>query len=129
MVIITVFQILLMSGNLTEAYKQGIQAYDQCHAPTVRSLWDAFRSELSEFRAEPSQEEAWDVLHSFGRLTWKLTGIPLFWLAKPTVEKHGRRFAESGCIRSSRNCLGIAAKRIQSLLMASNTMILSYIST
>ncbi|MCA6573321.1 MAG: hypothetical protein IM535_12370 [Pseudanabaena sp. M38BS1SP1A06MG] len=95
-----------MSGNLTEAYKQGIQVYDQCHAPTVRSLWDAFCSELDEFLAEPSQEEAWDVLHSFGRLTWKLTGIPLFWLAKPTVEKHGHRFAESGCIRSSRNCLG-----------------------
>jgi hypothetical protein len=106
MVIFTVYQVLLMSGNLTEAYKQGMQAYDLCHAPTVRSLWDAFRSELAEFLAEPSQDEAWDVLHSFGRLTWKLTGIPLFWLAKPTVEKHGHRFAESGCIRSSRNCLG-----------------------
>ena len=95
-----------MSDHLTEAYKQGMQAYDQCHFPTVRSLWDAFRSELIEFRAEPSQDEAWDVLHSFGRLTWKLTRIPLFWLAKPTVEKHGHRFMESGCIRSSRNCLG-----------------------
>ena len=95
-----------MSGNLTEAYKLGMKAYDQCHTPTVRSLWDAFCSEFSELFAEPSQDEAWDVLHFFGRLTWKLTGIPLFWLAKPTVEKHGRRFAESGCIRSSRNCLG-----------------------
>ncbi|TYQ31149.1 hypothetical protein [Pseudanabaena sp. UWO310] len=79
-----------MSGNLTETYKQGMQAYDHCHPQSVRSLWDAFRSELSEFRAKPSQEEAWDVLHSFGHLTWKLRGIPLFWLAKPTVKKHGR---------------------------------------
>ena len=95
-----------MRSNLIKAYKQGMQAYDQCHSPTARSLWDAFCSELAEFLAEPSQEEAWDVLHSFGRLIWKLTGIPLFWLSKPTVEKHGHRFAESGCIRSSRNCLG-----------------------
>ena len=95
-----------MPINLIEVYKQGMQVYDRCHPQTVRSLWDALRSELYEFYAEPSQDEAWDVLHSFGRLTWKLTGIPLFWLAKPTVEKHGHRFAESGCIRSSRNCLG-----------------------
>ena len=95
-----------MPSNLIEAYKQGMQVYSQCHTQSVRSLWDAFRSELIEFCTEPSQDEAWDVLHSFGRLTWKLTGIPLFWLANPTVEKHGLRFAESGCIRSSRNCLG-----------------------
>ena len=100
-----------MPSNLIEAYKQGMQAYDRCHPQTVRSLWDAFRSELYEFYAEPSKNEAWDVLHSFGRLTWKLTGIPLFWLAKPTVEKHGLRFAESGCIRSSRNCLGNCCKK------------------
>ena len=89
-----------MSGNLTEAYKQGMRIYDLCHAPTVRSLLDAFYSELCEFFAEPSHDEAWDVLHSFRRLIWWLTGIPLFWWAKPTVEKHGRRFAASGCIRS-----------------------------
>lgn len=53
-----------MSDHLTEAYKQGMQAYDQCHFPTVRSLWDAFHSELVEFYAEPSRDEAWDVLHS-----------------------------------------------------------------
>ena len=47
-----------MSGYLTEAYKQGMQAYDQCHPQTVRSLRDAFHSELIEFRAEPSQDEA-----------------------------------------------------------------------
>ena len=64
-----VYEILLISGNLTEAYKQRMQAYDQCHFPTVRSLWDAFCSELSEFFAEPSQDEAWDVLHSFGRIS------------------------------------------------------------
>ncbi|NMF61250.1 hypothetical protein [Pseudanabaena yagii] len=95
-----------MPSNLIEAYKQGMLAYDQYHPQTIGLLWDAFRSELHEFYVKPSQDEAWDVFHSFGRLTWKLTGIPLFWLAKPTVEKHGRRFAESGCIRSARNCLG-----------------------
>jgi len=95
-----------MPSNLIEAYKQGMQAYDQCHPQTIRSLWNAFYDELIEFITEPSQEEAWDVLHAFGRLFWKLTGIPLFWLAKPTVEKHGKRFAEHSCIRSSRNCLG-----------------------
>ena len=67
-----------MRSNLTEAYKQGMQIYDRCHAPTVRSLWDAFYSELCEFFTEPSYDEAWDVLHSLWRLTWKLTGIPLF---------------------------------------------------
>ena len=101
-----VYQVLSMHSNLIEAYKQGMQAYDHCHPQTMRSLWDAFRSELIEFYAEPSQNEAWDVLHSFGRLTWKLTGVPLFWLAQSTVQKHGQRFVESGCIRSSRNCLG-----------------------
>lgn len=100
-----------MPSNLIQAYKQGMLVYDQCHPQTVSVLLDAFRSELGEFYAEPSQDEAWDVLHSFGRLVWKLTGIPLFWLAKPTVEKHGRRFAESGCIRSSRNCLGNCCKK------------------
>jgi len=102
-----------MSSNLIEAYKQGMLAYTQCHShtQTVSVLWDAFRSELYEFYAEPSQNEAWDVLHSFGRLTWKLTGIPLFWLAKPTVEKLGLRFSESGCIRSSRNCLGSCCQK------------------
>ena len=68
MVIITIiYQVLPMHSNLIEAYKQGMQVYDRCHPQTVRSLWEAFRSELIEFYAEPSQDEAWDVLHSFGR--------------------------------------------------------------
>ena len=46
---------------------------------------------MREFMAEPSSEEAWDVLHSFGRLVWKLTGIPLQRLAYPTVRKDGQR--------------------------------------
>lgn len=58
-----------MRGDLTETYKHGMQAYAQCHAPSVRSLWEAFYSELSEFSNEPSRDEAWDVFHSFGRLT------------------------------------------------------------
>ena len=81
-------------------------AYDLCHPPTLQSQWEAFRAELAELIAELSSEEAWDVLHSFGRLVWKLTGIPLHLLAYPTVRKHGRRFAETGCIRSRRNCEG-----------------------
>jgi len=46
-----------MSSNLIEAYKQGMLAYTQCHShtQTVSVLWDAFRSELDEFYAEPSE--------------------------------------------------------------------------
>lgn len=88
------------------SYRTGMAAYDRCHPPTLRSQWSAFTAELAEFIAEPSLEEAWDVLHSFGRFVWRLTGIPLQWLAYPTVRKHGSRFAERGCIRSQRNCEG-----------------------
>ncbi|KAM3092581.1 hypothetical protein ACKFKF_31180 [Phormidesmis sp. 146-12] len=95
-------------------YRTGMAAYEQlrcakgvrCHLPTLQSQWVAFSAELKEFAAEPSLEEAWDILHSFGRLVWRVTGIPLQWLAYPTVRKHGRRFAETGCIRSRRNCEG-----------------------
>lgn len=85
-------------------YQTGMAAYDRCHPPTLQSQWTACSAEVKEFVAEPSLEEAWDILHSFGRLIWKLTGIPLHLLAYPTVRKHGRRFAETGCIRSRRNC-------------------------
>jgi hypothetical protein len=50
--------------------------------------------------------EAWDILHSGGRLVSKLTGIPLYLLAWPTVYKHAQRYVEGGCIRSQRNCQG-----------------------
>jgi hypothetical protein len=85
-------------------YRLGMAAYDRCHPPTVRGQWDAFRAEWQEFAIEPSADEAWDILHSGGRLVWKLTGLPLQWLAYPTVAKHGNRFASRGCIRSQRNC-------------------------
>lgn len=92
--------------DLLNHYRAGMAAYDSCHPPTLQSQWAAFTAELKEFIAEPSLEEAWDVLHSFGRLVWRLTGIPLQRLAYPTVRKHGQRYAETGCIRSRRNCEG-----------------------
>lgn len=92
--------------DLLNHYRAGMAAYDSCHPPTLQSQWAAFTAELKEFIAEPSLEEAWDVLHSFGRLVWRLTGIPLQRLAYPTVRKHGQRYAQTGCIRSRRNCEG-----------------------
>ncbi|MER3435736.1 MAG: hypothetical protein C4288_20705 [Leptolyngbya sp. ERB_1_1] len=59
---------------------------------------------MAEFIEEPNVFEAWDILHSFGRFVWKLTRIPLQWLAYPTVKKHGEQFAKTGCIRSDRHC-------------------------
>ena len=87
-------------------YRTGLATYDRCHPPTLQTQWEDLTSEAREFRAEPSVEEAWDVLHSLGRVIWKLTGIPLQLLAYPTVRKHGQRFAQTGCIRSQRNCEG-----------------------
>jgi len=87
-------------------YQTGMAAYDRCHPPTIQSQWSAMQAEVAEFIAEPSLAEAWDILHSSGRLLWKLTGLPLQLLAYPTVKKHGQRFAETGCIRSRRNCEG-----------------------
>lgn len=103
-----------MEFEILKHYRTGMAAYEQlrcakgvcCHSPTLQSQWEALRVEMREFVAEPSSEEAWDVLHSFGRLVWKLTGIPLQWLAYPTVRKHGQRYAETGYIRSRRNCEG-----------------------
>ena len=95
-----------MEFEILKHYRTGMVAYDRCHPPTSQSQWAALRAELEEFVAEPSFEEAWDVLHSFGRLVWKLTGILLQRLAYPTVRKHGQRYAETGCIRSRRNCEG-----------------------
>jgi hypothetical protein len=54
-------------------YWAGMAAYDRCHPPTFTSQWQAFKSEASEFIESPSLVEAWDVLHSAGRLFWKLS--------------------------------------------------------
>ena len=86
-------------------YRTGMAAYDRCHPPTLQSQGEALRAETREFIAEPSLE-AWAVLHSLGRLVWKLTRIPLQWLAYSTVRKHRQRFIETGCIRSRSNCEG-----------------------
>ncbi|MBD1855228.1 hypothetical protein H6F69_06300 [Leptolyngbya sp. FACHB-1624] len=97
--------------EILKHYRTGMAAYDRCHPPKIRSQWSAFTAELKEFIAEPSLDEASDVLHSFGRLVWKMTGIPLQWLAYPTVRKHGERFVKTGCIRSRRNCEGRCCDR------------------
>jgi hypothetical protein len=73
-------------------YWAGMAAYDKCHPPTIAGQWEAFTDEVQEFIAEPSISEAWDILHTVGRLVWKLTGIPLQILALPTVYKHGQRY-------------------------------------
>ncbi|AKG24562.1 hypothetical protein IJ00_10570 [Calothrix sp. 336/3] len=87
-------------------YNAGMRAYSQCHPPTVNSQWQAFKNEFAEFIEQPSIDEAWDILHSWGRLFYHLTKIPCHLLAFPTVYKHSQRFVESGCIRSQRNCTG-----------------------
>jgi hypothetical protein len=92
--------------EVIQNYLAGMSIYDHCHQPNIYSQWLAFKSELGEFIDKPSFEEIWDVLHSVGRLGWKVTGIPWQLLAYPTVHKHSQRFAESGCIRSKRNCEG-----------------------
>lgn len=79
-------------------YQAGMATYDRCHPPKLHSQWAALKAEAQELIAEPSLEEASDVLHSFGRLVWQLTGIPLQLLAYPTVRKHGRYYRKKGCI-------------------------------
>ncbi|HAX76005.1 MAG TPA: hypothetical protein DCY88_09250 [Cyanobacteria bacterium UBA11372] len=92
--------------EILQNYRAGMAVYDGCHPPTVVSQWEAFKNEMLEFFESPSLSEFWDVLHTAGRLFWKLTGIPLQLLAWPTVKKHGQRYALRGCIRSERNCEG-----------------------
>ncbi len=89
-----------------QSYWVGMAVYDRCHPPTVTSQWQALKSEATEFIESPSIAEAWDILHSVGRLLWKLTGMPLQLLAFPTVKKHSERYALHSCIRSQRNCEG-----------------------
>ncbi len=95
-----------------EDYCEGMKAYDKCHPPTIHSQWEAFYGELREFMETPNIGEAWDILHSGGRLFWKLTGIPLQLLAIPTVYKHGQRYGMYGCIRSQRNCEGKCCSKL-----------------
>ncbi|NJK75230.1 MAG: hypothetical protein HC786_15915 [Richelia sp. CSU_2_1] len=93
-------------NKMLQNYHKGMSAYDNCHDCTARSQWFALKDEIGEFVNEPNLSEVWDILHAAGRLCYKLTGIPLFLLAYPTVRKHSQRFAEYGCIRSRRNCEG-----------------------
>ena len=85
-------------------YHRGMEAYDRCHQPSLKVQWQAFKDEVAEFREEPSIAEAWDMLHSGGRVVNKVTRIPLHLLAFPTVAKHSKRYSQRGCIRSERNC-------------------------
>lgn len=98
--------------KILHQYRLGMATYDRCHPPTIQSQWSAFKAELKEFVADPSLEEAWDILHSFGRFVWRVTGIPLHWIAYPTVRKHGQRFIKICCIRSQRNCEGCCLKNL-----------------
>ena len=91
-------------------YRAGMTLYDRCHKPTLGDRWQALADEWNEFTQCPSLTEAWDILHSAGRIAWSLTGIPFQLLAWPTVVKHARRFAQRGCIRSARNCRGDCAQ-------------------
>ena len=95
-----------MMLRILQNYLTGMVAYDRCHQTDVRSQWLALKDEVEEFALKPSFDEIWDILHSAGRLIWKVTRIPLHFLAWPTVRKHSMRFAEYGCIRSRRNCEG-----------------------
>ncbi|SRR5579883_2002542 len=92
--------------KILQNYQTGMAAYERCHPPSLTSQWQAFQSEVTEFFAQPTVSEGWDVLHSGGRFLCKLTGIPLYLLAWPTVYKHSQRYATRGCIRSQRNCEG-----------------------
>jgi hypothetical protein len=82
--------------------------FSQCQPNTKGSLFkekfEAFISELHEFKEEPSFDEFFDMLHSLGDLVFITTGLPLHYLALPTVYKHTVRYRESGCMRSARNC-------------------------
>ena len=94
------------TSQILKNYQVGMADYDRCHSPTIASQWQAAQDEFLEFCHHPSFDEFWDILHATGRLVRRLTGIPLNLLAWPTVYKHGQRFAETGCIRSRRNCQG-----------------------
>ncbi|NJK66310.1 MAG: hypothetical protein HC786_29695 [Richelia sp. CSU_2_1] len=99
-------------NTILQNYQKGMSAFDNCHDCTVRSQWVALTDEIGEFVSEPSFSEIWDILHAAGRLFYKLTGIPLYLLAYPTVRKHSKRFEEYGCIRSQRNCEGKCCKQL-----------------
>lgn len=101
--------------RILQNYNSGMAAYDRCHQPNIHSQWLAFKDEIGEFALKPSVEEIWDILHSAGRLIWKVTGVPLQLLSWPTVRKHALRFAETGCIRSRRNCEGNCCRQLQEL--------------
>ena len=91
-------------SKILSNYKQGMAAYDRCHQPSIAEQWQAFTDEAKEFQEEPSIAEAWDILHSGGRVVHRLTRIPIHLLAFPTVTKHSKRYSQRGCIRSDRNC-------------------------
>jgi hypothetical protein len=98
-------------NKIWQNYQKGMSAFDDCHNSTVQSQWIALKDEIEEFFTEPSLSEIWDIVHAAGRLFYKLTRIPLYLLAYPTVRKHAQRFEEYGCIRSQRNCEGKCCKQ------------------
>lgn len=99
-------------NKMLQNYQKGMSAFDNCHNSSVRSQWLALKDEIGEFVSEPNLSEIWDILHAAGRLFYKLTRVPLYLLAYPTVRKHSQRFEEYGCIRSRRNCEGKCCKQL-----------------
>lgn len=87
-------------------YQQGMAIYNACHQCNFATQWQAFQDEFNEFKAEPSWDEFWDVCHSFGKVVYQKTKLPLYLLAYPTVAKHSKRYSKTGCVRSKRNCEG-----------------------
>jgi hypothetical protein len=96
----------MFSFEILKNYQKGMATYDLCHQSSIIFQWQAFRDEIIEFRENPSLSEFWDILHSLGRVFYKLTGIPLQLLAFPTVIKHSQRYSQRGCVRNDRNCQG-----------------------
>jgi hypothetical protein len=92
--------------KILKSYQQGMAKYDLCHQSSIASQWQALQDEIIEFKEKPSLTEFWDILHSLGRVIYKLTGIPLQLLAFPTVIKHSKRYSQRNCVRSKRNCQG-----------------------
>lgn len=92
--------------EIYQDYQKGMSVYNACHQQNINTQWQAFNDEFLEFKENPSIAEAWDVIHSGGKVVYTITKIPLHLLAFPTVKKHSQRYSQFGCVRSKRNCEG-----------------------
>jgi hypothetical protein len=99
-------EVLLGTADIKSGSDSNDPLFEQTTVYLVKTAASAYPTGFSPRCGLLSLVEAWDVLHSAGRLFWKLTGIPLQLLAFPTVHKQAERYALHGCIRSQRNCEG-----------------------